>query len=1774
MIGAPMRKLRLDRFPSHSPIGARRLLAAIALSMLAVGNLLLNGASLVSAQSQFVSDSFANSTADSPNWTVPTAPDGDNLACLTASTDATQTPVPGCDLTSPDADGSGALRFTSASDNEEGGVAYALSIPTQEGIDASFDSYQYAGNSTPADGISFFLAAVNPQDPTPVTAIGQPGGDLGYSACLTSLGCSPSGTDSSPDGMTNGYLGIGVDVYGNFTNPDFDGTGCTNPTWAAATPGQVTVRGPGNGTVGYCLLNSTGATDGGGALDLSGSTRADSDVPVEVVINTSSSILSIPASTNTPITGLTVPALSYQIAFIPLDGSQQTLTGTLPIVPDGLLPSSWVNSSGLPYQLDFGWVASTGGSTDIHEINNIQASSATDTLLPVLTTSVTSSPATVYDNTTLDYQAGVTVSGSGGPEEEEITATDTFPSGLTPLSSGLGGTGWSCSLSGQTDTCTYPPGSGIAAGTALPDITMPVAVTAAPGDTFTDMFQAVSDDAGQSVSSQSTTVAYRPTTTALTSTVNPSTVAGSTTLSADVTGTSGIPTTGTVEFEDAGTAISDCSGQPLSDTDVATCTTAFDSASSGLSLSAVYSGDANNAPSTGSLAQVVTQADSSTALSASPNPSINGESVSLSAQVDGPGVEPTGTVEFYSAGQPISNCQAQPVNSGGLANCEAPFGVGGSPFPLAATYSGDGNYYGSASNVISLVVNLATPGLSLASSDNPSTTGASTTFTASATPVGGLPAPTGSVAFQQNGVDLPGCSAVPLDDAVATCTTARELAGASPYGIVAVYGGDANYQSAVAALAQNVDSAPSATNLTISPGPYSVSAPVTLTATVSLPNLSESGIYSNGEVEFSVNGTPISGCTAIALSQPVERAVCNTSFSTSGTNDVVAQFLGDANYLSSLGTVGESVALNTPTNIISISPNPATTGESVTITDVISGAYGAPTGSVTVYSGGVPITGCEEVPLLGGQATCSTSFDASQPQDFVDSTYGGDGTYGEAVSQTLTEDVTPALPDVTLISSVNPSQFGQSTVFSATVGAVGAGPTPTGSVAFEDNGNVFTNCSSQQLSGGVATCSASFSVLGSAQDITAAYGGDPNYDGAISNTIVQDVVPVPSTLTLTPQIQNVVTGQADTVRAVVTSAITPSGTVDFSSDGTPVAGCQSVAISGLGEADCDSIDFNSGVDVAPLILATFTSTTPDLSGSEGVTVIFVSPAATTTTLTSSSNPVTVGASTIFTAIVKPVAPGTGFPSGVVAFYDETQLICTTETTGTVAATCDDSFSAAGVNQSISAIFVSDSTSGFLGSTSTALTQTVTMATSSVQVSSSPNKSVTGQAVVLTATVGGDSPTGTVTFLVNGTALPECTDVVLGADGLATCDTSFTASGGPYEIAATYSGDLDNTAATSGEYSLVVTPDPTTTAITSVSPTSPVQGQSIGVDVSVSPDVPGSGTPTGTVTIAGDGGCTMTLVSGSGSCTLSGSVGTGTLDLTATYSGDGNFLPSTGHASVGLGKEPVAPKTVGSVPGHPHFAPGPTSRPWTDVPGHNHPIVGLGLKTPKTPKVSKLTSKATSKPQAPRVTSTPAAAKASSKLHVRWTLSSSSKIDGRIATITGGGKLTNLKVNWGDGTTTRGRLNGDSVYGQHRYSASGTYQLTITFQNNGHELSFSHYLTAKVASTKLAIEGTPWWAYPVVAVIAYLLLLLALVRKQVLEVGTPSELQRAILARNADGYNVIAESKDVATMFRSRGIHPIWSVAYGIFRLLPWLSRFSRTTDRPSRMLKLELRHDR
>jgi hypothetical protein len=300
---------------------------------------------------------FHDNTVDGPAGSVslPTAPaGGGNFACLSAAGNATKNPLASCG-TSTDAQGSGRLRFTSILTGQEGGVFASTSVATSQGLDVTFNTYQWGG--TGADGMAFALAAVNPANPVIPTAIGQSGGALGYSA-----------QNSSTNGLSYGYLGVGLDAYGNFSNK-YEGSGCTDPAnIAQRMPGQVVVRGPGNLGAGYCALQSSAATANSPSLTLRASTRTASLVPVEVVFNPTS-------STVTTASGLTVPAGDYDVTFTPVGGTAKSLVGALPVVPSGLYPASWVSSSGIPKQLVFGWVGSTGSITDYHEIDNVVVSS-------------------------------------------------------------------------------------------------------------------------------------------------------------------------------------------------------------------------------------------------------------------------------------------------------------------------------------------------------------------------------------------------------------------------------------------------------------------------------------------------------------------------------------------------------------------------------------------------------------------------------------------------------------------------------------------------------------------------------------------------------------------------------------------------------------------------------------------------------------------------------------------------------------------------------------------------------------------------------------------------------------------------------------------------------------------------------------------------------------------------------------------------------------------------------------------------------------------------------------------------------------------------------------------------------------------------------------------------------------------------------------------------------------------------------------------------------
>jgi len=475
-----------------------RVITAVTVATVAAGVAVLAGTTPAGAAPPhliFLNEPFTGPQVQIPsNWVVPALPSGtpgSNVACMTASLLTAQTPIPGCQNPAIDAAPNGALRLTSAAGSLDGGTSFARTVPSAQGLDIRFNTYQYGGNG--ADGILFYLAGSDPTYPAPPTALGPPGGHLGYSGGSG----APTG-----NGLANGYLGIGFDVYGNFTNSNFNGSGCVNPAWVGAATkvaGQVTVRGPGSGTVGYCPMASSAAAGGlsGKLGGNSSATRSGSLVPVEIAIN--------PTAAAVGTSGIaSVPAYSYVVSVSPLGGPTQIITGSLPNA-SSFEPAPWLEPSrGIPYQLAMGFAASTGGSTDVHEVRNIAVQPLFSNPAQVAVQLTDTGSGALVQGTPVTYTAAGSLSVGGGSLNQPASLIATLPTGVVPGTAS--GTDWSCVTAGQTVTCAYTGTLPIPSGTALPPVSIPANVSPGASGPVSATAQIVSDNAQLDIATDAGTI--------------------------------------------------------------------------------------------------------------------------------------------------------------------------------------------------------------------------------------------------------------------------------------------------------------------------------------------------------------------------------------------------------------------------------------------------------------------------------------------------------------------------------------------------------------------------------------------------------------------------------------------------------------------------------------------------------------------------------------------------------------------------------------------------------------------------------------------------------------------------------------------------------------------------------------------------------------------------------------------------------------------------------------------------------------------------------------------------------------------------------------------------------------------------------------------------------------------------------------------------------------------------------------------------------------------
>ncbi len=210
--------------------------------------------------------------------------------------------------------------------------------------------------------------------------------------------------------------------------------------------------------------------------------------------------------------------------------------------------------------------------------------------------------------------------------------------------------------------------------------------------------------------------------------------------------------------------------------------------------------------------------------------------------------------------------------------------------------------------------------------------------------------------------------------------------------------------------------------------------------------------------------------------------------------------------------------------------------------------------------------------------------------------------------------------------------------------------------------------------------------------------------------------------------------------------------------------------------------------------------------------------------------------------------------------------------------------------------VIDDDTGFTDYTTVVVVGKANTTTTVTALPASP--SIFGQSVTFTATVavvapGVGTPTGTVSFNIDGNIY--CANTPLTAGLTATCTQAGLPAlpAGVRNVVALYSGNASfNGSAGTNNYT--VNKASTTIAITGDTPDPTIIGQPYAVTWAVSVTAPGAGTPTGTVTVS-DGSATCSAPVGAGTCNLT-STTAGNKTLVATYSGDANF---NGSVSAGV-----------------------------------------------------------------------------------------------------------------------------------------------------------------------------------------------------------------------------------------------------------------------------------
>ena len=318
--------------------------------------------------------------------------------------------------------------------------------------------------------------------------------------------------------------------------------------------------------------------------------------------------------------------------------------------------------------------------------------------------------------------------------------------------------------------------------------------------------------------------------------------------------------------------------------------------------------------------------------------------------------------------------------------------------------------------------------------------------------------------------------------------------------IGARFAGDSIYSASSGTGNLTVSQASSTTSVANKIAVYSAGAQtVKMTATVT----STGGTVNTGRVTFTVTdgnnivGSPVTSGTVSSGNASASYTLPGGTGA--GSYTITGVYSGGSGYAASTGSGTLTVSQASPSTTLVSSSNPSIFGQLVTFTATVTGSRGTPTGTVQFRDNGTNL-GAPVNLDSSGRAIYATSA-LSVGGHTITTVYSGDCNFA-ASTGILKQTVGRASTETVLTSSSNPSTYGQSVTFMASVSAVAPGAgTPSGTVTFKDGNKVL---GTGNLVGGVATLTISFLSSGT-HSIKAACGGSSAFKSSASAVLSQVV---------------------------------------------------------------------------------------------------------------------------------------------------------------------------------------------------------------------------------------------------------------------------------------------------------------------------------------------------------------------------------------------------------------------------------------------------------------------------------------------------------------------------------------------------------------------------------------------------------------------------------------------------------------------------------------------